>query len=104
MPVWLPILVLGLYLACSFVPIYWLIGMSLKNNQDILGSFQLLPVHATFDNYLTILTDPDWNQGYINSITYVLINTVISLCVALPAAYAFSRYRFLGDNICSSGC
>jgi glycerol transport system permease protein len=28
----------------------------------------------------------------------VLINTVISITVALPAAYAFSRYRFLGDR------
>ena len=26
------------------------------------------------------------------------MNTVISVCVALPAAYAFSRYRFLGDK------
>ncbi|HTU61005.1 MAG TPA: hypothetical protein VMF89_21275, partial [Polyangiales bacterium] len=98
MPIWLPIVVLSLYLACSLVPIYWLVGMSLKTNQDILGSFQLLPVRPTFENYLTILTDPDWNQGYINSITYVIINTVISLTVALPAAYAFSRFRFLGDK------
>jgi len=28
----------------------------------------------------------------------VLINTVISISFALPAAYAFSRYRFLGDK------
>jgi glycerol transport system permease protein len=28
----------------------------------------------------------------------VTINTVISVAVALPAAYAFSRYRFLGDK------
>ena len=28
----------------------------------------------------------------------MLINTVISLAVALPAAYAFSRYRFIGDK------
>ena len=27
-----------------------------------------------------------------------VINTVISISVALPAAYAFSRYRFLGDK------
>ena len=27
-----------------------------------------------------------------------VINTVISVSVALPAAYAFSRYRFLGDK------
>ena len=36
--------------------------------------------------------------------TYVVLNTVISIAVALPAAYAFSRYSFLGDKQCSSGC
>src|ERR671919_778051 len=33
-----------------------------------------------------------------NSITYVTINTVLSVTVALPAAYEFSRYRFIGDK------
>ena len=28
----------------------------------------------------------------------MVINTVLSVAVALPAAYAFSRYRFLGDK------
>ena len=28
----------------------------------------------------------------------MVINTLISLAVALPAAYAFSRYRFIGDR------
>jgi len=37
-------------------------------------------------------------NGYINSISYVLMNTVISVSFALPAAYAFSRYRFMGDK------
>nr|NLU59919.1 carbohydrate ABC transporter permease [Pseudomonas sp. BIGb0427] len=45
-----------------------------------------------------IFTDPSWYSGYINSLYYVCLNTVISLSVALPAAYAFSRYRFLGDK------
>ncbi len=34
----------------------------------------------------------------MNSATYVAINTALSIAVALPAAYAFSRYRFLGDK------
>jgi glycerol transport system permease protein len=45
-----------------------------------------------------IFTDPSWYTGYINSLIYVVMNTVISITVALPAAYAFSRYRFLGDK------
>ncbi len=46
----------------------------------------------------TIFTDPSWYGGYINSIIYVALNTVLSVAVALPAAYAFSRYSFLGDK------
>ena len=37
-------------------------------------------------------------RGFQHSISYVAINTVISITVALPAAYAFSRYRFIGDK------
>ena len=72
--------------------------MSLKTNTEILSGFTLLPAHLTFANYHTIFTDPCWYMGYINSIIYVVMNTVISVAVALPAAYAFSRYRFLGDK------
>ncbi len=80
------------------LPIYWLVNMSFKTNQEILSTLTLWPQDFTFVNYVTILTDPSWYSGYINSLIYVLINTVISLSVALPAAYAFSRYRFLGDK------
>ena len=58
--------------------------------------------HATFqftlENYRKIFTDSTWYSGYLNSIAYVAMNTVISVAFALPAAYAFSRYRFLGDK------
>ena len=72
--------------------------MSLKTNSEILNSFTLWPQDLTFDNYLTILTDASWYSGYLNSMTYVVMNMVISLAVALPAAYAFSRYSFMGDK------
>ena len=94
----LPAVVMGLYLAFLLVPIYWLLNMSLKTNTEILSTFSMWPQDLTFANYATILTDPSWYNGYINSIIYVVINTVISVLVALPAAYAFSRYRFMGDK------
>ena len=52
----------------------------------------------TLENYRKIFTDSTWYRGYINSLIYVVINTVLSVVVALPAAYAFSRYRFLRDK------
>jgi glycerol transport system permease protein len=90
--------VLTLYILFLLVPIYWLINMSLKTNSEILGGFSLWPRNPTVENYETILTDPSWYMGYVNSLIYVVLNTVISVTVALPAAYAFSRYSFLGDK------
>jgi glycerol transport system permease protein len=87
-----------LYILFLLLPIYWLVSMSFKTTNEILGSFTLWPNKFTLDNYRKIVTDPTWYNGYINSIIYVVINTVISVVVALPAAYAFSRYRFLGDK------
>ncbi|MBT5001731.1 MAG: carbohydrate ABC transporter permease [Tateyamaria sp.] len=92
------LIVMTLYLLFLMLPIYWLLNMSLKTNTEVLNEFTLWPRNLTFANYATILTDPAWYTGYINSIIYVVMNTFISLAVALPAAYAFSRYRFLGDN------
>ncbi|WP_428672162.1 carbohydrate ABC transporter permease, partial [Roseibium sp.] len=87
-----------LYIAFLLLPIYWLVSMSFKTTNEILGSFTLWPQQFTLDNYRVIFTDPTWYMGYVNSIAYVTINTVLSVVVALPAAYAFSRYRFLGDK------
>ena len=93
-----PRVVLGLYVLFLLVPIYWLVNMSLKTNLEISSGMTLWPEAPTLDNYRRIFTDASWYTGYINSLTYVVLNTAISLLVALPAAYAFSRYRFLGDK------
>ena len=87
-----------IYIIFLMLPVYWLVNMSFKTNEEILGTFSLFPNDLTFHNYIVIFTDPTWYWGYINSMIYVVMNTVISVLVALPAAYAFSRYRFLGDK------
>ncbi|MCR9073177.1 MAG: carbohydrate ABC transporter permease [Alphaproteobacteria bacterium] len=87
-----------LYIVFLMLPIYWLLNMSFKTTNEILGGFSMFPAEFTVESYVKIFTDPTWYSGYINSIIYVVINMVISVTVALPAAYAFSRYRFLGDK------
>jgi glycerol transport system permease protein len=91
---------LGMFIYLIFVllPIYWLLNMSFKTNDEILGQLTLWPTDFTFDNYITIFTDASWYMGYVNSMTYVAMNLVITLLVSLPAAYAFSRYKFVGDK------
>jgi len=87
-----------LYILFLMLPIYWLVIMSFKTTNEILGGFSAWPQQWTLASYRTIFTDPTWYWGYINSLIYVSLNTVISIAAALPAAYAFSRYRFLGDK------
>jgi glycerol transport system permease protein len=91
-------LVPTLYIVFLLLPIYWLLNMSLKTNEEILSGFSLWPESPTIANYAEIFTNPAWYMGYVNSIIYVVLNMTISVAVALPAAYAFSRYRFLGDK------
>jgi glycerol transport system permease protein len=89
-----------LYVYCLYLlaPIYWLANLSLRSNQDIVSNLAALPTELTVGNYLEVFTNPVWSSGFANSLIYVAINTLISLAVALPAAYAFSRYRFIGDR------
>lgn len=86
------------YLVFLLLPIYWLVNMSFKTNTEILSGLSFFPQNFTLENYAKIFTDPTWYMGYVNSMIYVSMNTVISLLVALPAAYAFSRYKFVGDK------
>jgi glycerol transport system permease protein len=72
-----------LYILFLLLPIYWLVAMSFKTTNEILSGFSLFPQTFTLENYAVIFTDPSWYWGYINSILYVSLNTVISIAVAL---------------------
>jgi len=86
------------YVALLMTPVYWLVAMSFKTNAEIGGGLTFYPHSMSLENYALILTDPDWYMGYVNAIIYVVVNVVISVSVALPAAYAFSRHDFFGHR------
>ena len=58
-----------IYILFLMVPIYWLLNMSFKTTNEILGGFTLYPHNFTLASYREILTNPVWYNGYINSIT-----------------------------------
>ncbi len=89
---------LTLYSLYLLLPLYSLLAMALRSNADILGGFELIPSSPTLANFAEIFTSEVWRSGFANSLAYVGLNTLISISVALPAAYVFSRYQFLGDK------
>ena len=86
--------------ACfSALPVVRMLSSSFKRNSEI---FEFPPRLVTpgfsFDAYTTILTDPVKLRFFLNSYVVALSVTVLSLVVAVLAAYAFSRYEFWGKR------
>lgn len=89
----------AIFIFCVMLPIYWLIVISLQTPGEVGGELRLIPANPTLANFRHILSEPDWYWGYLNAFIYVSLNVVISVGVAIPAAYAFSRYRFAGHRL-----
>ncbi|MBU9699975.1 carbohydrate ABC transporter permease [Rhodobacteraceae bacterium HSP-20] len=49
-------------------------------------------------NYAAVLAAPELRAAMVNSAVYVVLNLLLCIAVALPAAYALARYRFVGDR------
>ncbi len=95
----------ALYILFLLLPIYWLVSMSFKTTNEILGSFTLWPNRFTLENYTKIFTDPTWYNGYRNSVIYVADQH--SDLRHRRAARRPMRSRasaFSATSTCSSGC
>jgi ABC-type glycerol-3-phosphate transport system permease component len=92
-------------LACTLVPVFWIINNSFKTRNEIIASKPIwFPKKPTLRNYDKIFfPEPGelsgWN-GIRNSIIAASSSTVLALIFGSIAAYAFSRFNFKGkENI-----
>lgn len=86
------------YAAFVAVPLYWLVIISFMTQAEATSGLAFYPRNPTLANYYYILTDQGWALGFVNAAIYTVMNVVLSLLVAIPAAYGFARYRFIGDK------
>jgi multiple sugar transport system permease protein len=88
----------------TVLPMAWMLLTSIKSQFAALQyPPQWWPAEPTFQNYWRLLNPNDtigrefllyfWNSFYVS-----LATTVLGVLVAVPAAYAFSRFRFPGRN------
>lgn len=83
----------------SGFPVLWMAASSFKANPEIFAyPPRLITPGFSFDAYTTILTDPVKLRFFANSYIVALSVTVLTLLVAVLAAYAFSRYEFRGKR------
>ncbi len=83
----------------SIFPLLILIETSFKPAIDTFST-QLIPAHPTLDNYKYVLTFNNniFLTWLLNSLKIAAMTTVVGLAFSCPAAYAFSRWSFLGKQ------
>ncbi|TFB87661.1 carbohydrate ABC transporter permease [Cryobacterium algoricola] len=90
-------LFIGLLIGAVFAgfPVLWMASSSFKSNTEIFASPpKLITDNFSWDAYTSILTDPTKVRFFINSYVVSLSVTVLTLLIAILAAYAFSRFEF----------
>jgi multiple sugar transport system permease protein len=100
---WLPLAMTYLGLAIGLVfatfPIVWMFFTSFKSNTEIFTlPPQLLPKHFTLVAYLSIFNDPTKLRFFFNSYLVAGAVAILTVLIALLAAYGFSRFSFRFKN------
>jgi multiple sugar transport system permease protein len=90
------IYILFLMIVLLFVgPVLWMISLSLKTRAEIFGyPPRLIPRPFAFDNYSVVLTTSRIPLYLVNSFKITFFTVLGNLLVTVPAAFAFSRFRF----------
>ncbi|WP_374621077.1 carbohydrate ABC transporter permease [Devosia sp.] len=101
---WAGRIFLAVMLVYTVVPMAWMLITSLKTGfAAMMYPPQWWPTEPTLDNYIRLL-DPkdtigqDFLHYFWNSMWVSITTTILAVVVAVPAAYAFSRFRFPGRN------
>ena len=96
-------IVVGVLIAFwSLAPIYWGVVVSLSTPRGIQSvPPQLVPSPLTVDNYVKLFTQGarssgNYSTAMLNSIIEAGGATLLTVVIALPAAYALARIKFRG--------
>lgn len=83
----------------ALIPILYAFSVSLNAKNSLVSSdFSFIPKELTLQNYKALFTQKPVGLWLKNSMILAVSTLFISLGASIPAAYAFSRYRFKGKK------
>lgn len=89
-------LLLCAFAASILLPIGWVIGASFKDSSEFYMHPWKLPKKLILENYVNAWKNAHMGDYFLNSVTVTFLAIAMLLAVAIPAAYAISRYSFPG--------
>ncbi|MBD8012141.1 carbohydrate ABC transporter permease [Microbacterium sp. Re1] len=93
--------IVGIVLAIfPLAPVVWMLSTAFKPNNEIFANPpRLIAENPTIEAFVAILTDGEKLRIFGNSYLVAACVVLITLLVAVHAAYAFSRFEFRGKTI-----
>lgn len=82
----------------SLIPLLLVIFTSFKSGADAKTLSFTLPKAWDFTNFATVIEKGKLGEGFLNSLTYAGVGSVITIFFAAMAAYVFSRNRSRGNR------
>jgi multiple sugar transport system permease protein len=97
------LILLIIFLLFFLFPIYWIIISSFKNNVDIFAyPPKFLLFKPVLDNFKTIFQgDLSLPKNIFHSLQTSVLSVLFSSILAIPAGYAFARFRFRRKGLLS---
>lgn len=90
----------GLLTLIALYPMYFIVIASISDPKAVSsGNVVLLPSGFSLKGYENLLQYKELWTGYLNTIIYAVLGTVICLAVNIPAAYALSRRDLYGRKL-----
>ena len=84
----------------TLIPILYAVSVSLNGQNSLLSSdFSFIPKNFTLENYKEVLFGKDILTWFQNTVLLAAVTVALSLLIAVPAAYCFSRRRFPGRKL-----
>jgi len=99
------LVIIAALLIIVLLPLYWMVNVSFKNQQEIFKlPPSLIPHEITLSNYKGILagnisSSIKFLMYFKNSLIVAVLSVATTLVIATPAAYAFSRVPFRGKRV-----
>jgi ABC-type glycerol-3-phosphate transport system permease component len=93
---WLP---LTLFLIFTLAPFYYMLVVSLKDQQVEVNNprvFPFWPLHPNFDQYVDLFARTQFPRWALNTTVVATASTLIALVFGTLAGYALARLRFRG--------
>lgn len=90
---------LAVLVVVMLFPIYWMFVCALMPTHYLtVLPPHFIPIEPTFENFKTIFTTAKYLRYFTNSFITAIGTVALTLIIAIPAGYSFSRYRFFGKN------